>query len=148
MEKAKYFLALGIAQTTEGIYVNQRKYTLDIIANLGIMGSKTRLHPINKGIKLSVDPINETLCDPEKYRHLIGRLLYLNFTRTDIAYSVQQLSQYVNKPYITHWNAAIQVAKYLKGTPSRGIFFPSNNDLTIQAFSYSDWGSCVDSENL
>ena len=144
LENAKYFLGLEISQTSEGIYVNQRKYILDILSNLDTLTSRPKNHPINKGLKLSIEPQNDSACDPEKYRNLIGRLLYLNLTRPDITYSIQQLSQFVNKPFNSHWKAALQVAKYLKGTPSLGLFYPANNELTVKAYSDSDWGSCLD----
>ena len=81
----------------------------------------------------------------EKYKKLVGKLLYLNFTRPDISHVVQKLIQYLNCPTDVHWKAAIHVLKYLKGTPLKGLFFESKNeDITISAFSDSDWASCKD----
>jgi hypothetical protein len=37
-------------------------------------------------------------------------------TRFDIGYTIGQLSQYYNEPRIRHWNAVLQVLRYLKGT--------------------------------
>jgi hypothetical protein len=50
-------------------------------------------------------------------------LLYLNTTRPDITFVTQQLSQFLAKPTVTHYNAATRVLKYLKNNPGRGLFF-------------------------
>jgi len=42
--------------------------------------------------------------DVHAYRRLIGRLMYLTNTRPDITFSVQQLSQFLDKPTIAHYN--------------------------------------------
>ncbi|XP_047325224.1 uncharacterized mitochondrial protein AtMg00240-like [Impatiens glandulifera] len=94
-----------------------------------------------KGLKLQ-EKGYELLKDPEKYRRLVGRLIYLNFTRPDLAYSVQQLSQFMNEPNIVHWQAALRVVRYLKGSPSLGLFYSFNNNLCLEAFSDADWGNC------
>ncbi|KAK6131183.1 hypothetical protein DH2020_035070 [Rehmannia glutinosa] len=82
--------------------------------------------------------------DPEQYRRLVGRLFYLNFTRPDITYCVQQLSQYVNNPLHTHLEAATYVLRYLKGCPSQGLFYPAHSDFSLVAYSDADWASSGD----
>lgn len=89
-----YFLGLEIVQGEDGMHINQRKYVLDILMNTGLIGSKVVDTPLPKGLKLRTNQ-DELLIEPEKYRRLIGRLLYLNFTRPDITYAVQQLSQFL-----------------------------------------------------
>ena len=83
--------------------------------------------------------------EPERYRRLVGRLLYLNFTRPDISYAVQQLSQYLHAPTDIHWKAAVHVLKYLKGCPSKCLFYKqSSPTVSIDAYSDSDWATCTD----
>lgn len=36
----KYFLAIEIVRSHKGIYLSQHKYTLDIISEMGLLGSK------------------------------------------------------------------------------------------------------------
>jgi len=68
----------------------------------------------------------------------VGRLIYLNTTRPDITFITQQLSQFLSKPTHTHYNAALRVLKYLKGSPGRGIFFPRASGLHIQGYTDTD----------
>lgn len=51
--KAKYFLGLEIARTSEGMYINQHKYALDIISDARLLGAKLAKTPMVKGTKLS-----------------------------------------------------------------------------------------------
>ncbi|KAK6128802.1 hypothetical protein DH2020_037438 [Rehmannia glutinosa] len=140
---AKYFLGVEIARNRDGTYLNQRKYILDILHDTGLMGCKPATVPLPPGIKLIADS-GIPLPDPEKYRRLVGRLLYLNFTRPDITYSVQQLSQFVTSPRSDHWEAALHLVKYLKGTPYLGLFYSATSSFDLTAFSDADWGSCPD----
>ncbi|KAL0461671.1 UNVERIFIED_CONTAM: Retrovirus-related Pol polyprotein from transposon RE2 [Sesamum latifolium] len=128
----RYFLGLEIARNSDGIYLAQTKYIQDIIADTGLQNAKTVSTPFPQGSKLSYDS-GALLQTPDSYRRLVGRLLYLGFTRPDISHSVQQLSQYLNCPCASHWNAALHVVRYLKGCPSRGLFLPADNSLVLKA---------------
>ena len=84
----------------------------------------------------------EKLNDPSKYRWLIGRLIYLSVARPDIVYSVRMLSQFMHEPRKPHWEAALRVLRYIKGTPGQELVLPSENNLRLQAYCDSDWGGC------
>lgn len=59
--------------------------------------------PLPKEIKLS-NKDRDILQDPWPYRRLGGSLLYLGFTRPNLAFATKQLSQYVQNPRTTHWS--------------------------------------------
>lgn len=82
--------------------------------------------------------LGELLEDPSQYRQLIGRLLYLNFTRPDIIFSVNQLSQFSTKPWKTHRTMALQVLRYHKHTLTTGLFFSDHNSFNLKAFCDAD----------
>jgi len=92
-------------------------------------------------LKLTPDD-GELLKNPIKYRRLVGRLIYLTVTRPDIAFSVRNLSQYIHDPRKPHWDTAIRVLKYIKGSLGQGLLLPSENNLTLTAYCDSDWGGC------
>ncbi|KAL2253469.1 UNVERIFIED_CONTAM: Retrovirus-related Pol polyprotein from transposon RE1 [Sesamum indicum] len=41
---------------------------------------------------------------------------------------------------------ALHVVGYLKGCPSKGLFFPSRNSLALRAYCNADWATCPDSK--
>lgn len=140
----RFIFGIEIARNSTGICSNQRKYILDILADLGLEGCKSALTPLPQGIQLTA--VGDGLMpNPDKYGQLVGRLLYINLSRPDMSYVVQQLSQFVRMTLVQHWQAALHVVRYLKGYPSDGLLFSANCDLTLTAYCDTDRGSCVDS---
>ncbi|XP_021715359.1 uncharacterized protein LOC110683321 [Chenopodium quinoa] len=124
--------------------LNKRKYILDLLRDQNLESCHFVLFPMSRGVKLSQDD-GDLLPDPEVYRRIIGKLLYLNMTRPDISYVVQQLSQFLSAPRSSHLNTVVHVLKYLKGTLNHGLFYPASSEYVLSAYSDADWGTCVDS---
>lgn len=70
--------------------------------------------------------------DHERYRRLVGCLIYLAITLPDLAYCVHILSQFLQASRAAHWEAIVRVVRYLKGTLGNGILLHSDSDLTLQ----------------
>ena len=137
----KYFLGIEVARSADGFFLSQRKYTLDIISEIGLSGAKPADTPLeqNHQLALADGPLHP---DPAQYRRLVGRLIYLAFTRPDLAYVVHVLAQFRHQPHHQHWEAALRVVRYLKGSPGQGIILSSLCDLHLTAWCDSDWASC------
>ncbi|GJX37532.1 probable carboxylesterase 2 [Tanacetum coccineum] len=95
---------------------------------LGLTIDKLTPFPLLQNLKLALNRGNLIL-DAESYRRLVGRLLYLSMTRTDISYVVQHLSQFFSSPKEPHLQDAMHLLRYLKGSINKGLFYPVPSNL-------------------
>jgi hypothetical protein len=114
---------------------------LDIIKETGLLGSKPATIPMEQNHQLALAKGPE-LSHPDQFRRLVGRLIYLCFTRPKLTYSVHILSQFMHQPRQEHWEAGLSVVRYLKAKPGQGVLLNRNCDLKLTAWCDSDWASC------
>ncbi|KAL6333016.1 hypothetical protein AAG906_020036 [Vitis piasezkii] len=120
----KYFLGIEVSRSSEGIFLFQRKYALDLLQETGISGCQPVNTPIEEGLKLCVEP-NQVSTDKGGYERLVGRLMYLAHTRPDLAYALSVVSQYMHNPREQHMNAVMRI-------------------LSIEVYTDADWAGAVD----
>lgn len=67
-------------------------------------------------------------------------------SRPNIAYSVNKVSQYLQQPTISHWQACKRVLRYLKGTSNHDLCFTpaASNQFVLEGFTTADWASNID----
>ncbi|GKA56332.1 ribonuclease H-like domain-containing protein [Tanacetum coccineum] len=119
----KYFLRIEVIKTGDDICLSQRKYCLELLKEYGLLGCKPVSTHMKPKFVLSYTP---TKTDPlldniTGYQKLLGKLIYLTHTTPDIAYSVHWLAQYMHSPLKSHLNCALNVLRYLKNAPDKGI---------------------------
>ena len=93
----KYFLGMEIARSKEGIFVTQRKYTIDLLSEIGLLGFRVDETPTDPILKLQHAKA-EKVGNIEQFQRLVGRLIYLSHTRPDIAFAVSRVSQFMHSP--------------------------------------------------
>lgn len=99
-------MGLEITKSTKGIYLSQRKYTLELLEDTGFTNSKPALIPMELALQLD-DTTGELLQDPPQFRRLLGRLMYLTISEPNIA--INKLSQFMATPRTTYLQTLHQV---------------------------------------
>ena len=76
----------------------------------------------------------------------IGAIMYLaNYTRLDIAFSVNLLARYNSTPTKRHWNEIKHILRYLRGISDMGLFY--SKVMEPQLLGYADAGYLSDPHN-
>ncbi|WVZ81605.1 LOW QUALITY PROTEIN: hypothetical protein U9M48_028960 [Paspalum notatum var. saurae] len=77
--------------------------------------------------------------DQSNYCSMIGSLLYLTASRPDIMFSVCLCSRFQAAPKESHLTAVKRILRYLKHTPSIGLWYPKGAKLELLGYSDSDF---------
>ena len=93
--------------------------------------------PMDPNVKL-VPGQGEPLQDPGRYRRLVSKLNYLTITRPDISFPMSIVSQFLQSPCDGHWDVAVCIICYVKGTPGRGVLFENRGHTQIVGYSDAD----------
>jgi hypothetical protein len=139
----KFFLGMEIMQNIEEIFICQKKYSREILKKFQMDNCKPTATPMNQKDKFSKED-GTARVDEEKFRSLIGCLLYLTATRPDILHATSLLSRFMHCPTEIHMRAAKRILRYIKGTCSFGVKFVKCQDFKLHGFSDSDWGGSID----
>ncbi|XP_044505634.1 uncharacterized mitochondrial protein AtMg00810-like [Mangifera indica] len=137
-----YFLGFEVIRSVTGLHLNQTKYAQDLLTRAKMVDAKPCTTSFATSSRLTLDD-SPAFDDPSLYRSIVGALQYLTLSRPDIAFSVNKLSQFLQKPTLTHWQACKSVLKYIKGTMSFGLQFISRSMLQLNCFSDADWASSL-----
>nr|XP_016473779.1 PREDICTED: uncharacterized mitochondrial protein AtMg00810-like [Nicotiana tabacum] len=146
----KYFLGIKVLRSKQGILLNQRKYALKLVYDVGLNGAKPSTTPLEANTRLTTvefdkligdtdDPLLEDICS---YQKLVGKLIYITITRPDICFTFQVLSQFMKQPKRSHWEAALRVVRYIKGCPGLGVFLSQTSATHLTVYCDSDWATC------
>jgi hypothetical protein len=143
MGKLHYFLGVEVIPTSTGLFLSQHKYIADLLERTKMMDSKPVLTPLSTSVTLTKDDGSPTT-DVTFYRSTIGSLQYLSMTRPDIAFSVNRLAQFMQRPNTTHLTALKRILRYLKGTIFHGLLLQKPTTSTLIAYSDADWAGNKD----
>mgnify|MGYP004622524293 FL=1 len=140
----KYFLGIEVSRSKNGIFLSQRKYTLDLLKETGMSACQPIDTPMEEGLKLCVES-NQIPVDKGRYQRLVGRLMYLAHTRPDLAYALSVVSQFMHNPGEQHMNSVMRILRYLKSAPGKGIMFTKKEDWqNVSVYTDADWAGAID----
>nr|GEV55360.1 hypothetical protein [Tanacetum cinerariifolium] len=134
---------LQIHQSPRGIFINQSKYALEILKKHGLdkcdsigtlMATKPKLDANLSGI-----PVDQT-----RYKSMIGSLMYLTFSRSDLVQLVCYCARYQVRPMEKHLKEVKIIFRYINNTINIGLWYPKDSGLELTAFSNADHTGCLD----
>nr|GEU96108.1 retrovirus-related Pol polyprotein from transposon TNT 1-94 [Tanacetum cinerariifolium] len=133
MGEMKLFLGLHVNQFSNGIFINQSKYILDILKRFGMEICDMVPTPMVEQAKLKFDlvgkPVNYT-----DYRSMIGSLMYVTSSRPDIMFATCMCARYQTNPNEHHVSAFKGIFYYLKGTINLGLWYPKDSGIDLTAY--------------
>ena len=143
---------MRVTRTADGsISIDQSTYVKDILARFGMENSTGVSTPLATGTKL-IKNANSARNDVQAlYQSIVGSLMYAMLcTRPDIAYTVQQLSQFASNPAQVHLQAAKRVLRYLQGSQDLHLTYQRGNESTgtIQGYSDADFAAGEDRKSI
>ena len=77
--KMRYFLDLEVLQRSDGVFISQKKYALEVLQRFGMDKSNSVHNPIVPGFKLVKDE-GGVKVDKTYYKQIMGSLIYLAAT--------------------------------------------------------------------
>lgn len=138
------FLGLQIRKYDNGsLFIHQSSYVNKMLVKFGLDQCNPCLTPVDTNLYLdTVQRSNENINFP--YREAVGSLMYLAIgTRPDIAYIVNYLSQFNEKPTHEHCSALKRVFRYIQGTKDHGLYYSSDSKFQLKGFCDSDFAGDV-----
>ncbi|XP_047256028.1 uncharacterized mitochondrial protein AtMg00240-like [Capsicum annuum] len=121
-----------------------------VTASKGLSVSKSAITTLESNARLTSieydqaigEQDDEFLSNVSPYQRLIGKLMYATITKPVINFVVQTLSQFMQHPKKSHWEAATRMVRYLKGSFGQGVWFKTEPSTTLTCWCDSDWATC------
>jgi len=110
-----YFLGIEVIQSPKGIWLLQRQYALNKLAEYGMTCCKPISIPLEQNVKLSTHEGN-LVHDTTMYRRIVGSLIYMTITRPYLSYEVGVVSQFMQTPRKPHLDAVRRILRDIKHT--------------------------------
>nr|GEX36145.1 putative ribonuclease H-like domain-containing protein [Tanacetum cinerariifolium] len=144
MGELTFFLGLQVKKKEDGIFISQDKYVAEILRKFGLTDGKSVSIPIDTKKPLLKDPDGDDV-DVHIYRSMIGSLMYLTSSRTDIMFAVYACVRFQVTPKVSHLHAVKRIFRYVKGKPHLGLWYPKDSPFNLVAYSDSDYaGASLD----
>lgn len=129
-----YFLGVEVTPITDGLFLNQHKYILDLLKKARMNQANGSPTPMVASFKLSQYD-GCAIENESEYRSIVGALQYVVITRLDITFAVNKVCQFMHRPLDHHFKAVKRIIWYLQGTIDYGIHFTKASTLDMVGYS-------------
>ncbi|KAG8489179.1 hypothetical protein CXB51_017224 [Gossypium anomalum] len=134
-----YFLGIEVLPTTNGLFLSQRKYILDLLKRAQMECVKGSPTPMTTSTRLSQHD-GSAIENEFDYRSIVGALQYVLITRPDITFAVNKVCQFMHQPLDQHFKAVKRILRYLQHTVEYGLHFTTATHLDLVDFFDANWG--------
>lgn len=135
----KVFLGNQSYSMDSVLFLNQRKYSLDILTESGRLGTRSSHFPMEQNHKLAVS-FSALFLDPERYRHLVGQLSDNNQSRSRLSTACfSTIFEGASTRSLGCSSESITLLEAILGTRYN---FYDHICLSLMAYCDSDWISC------
>nr|GFA82709.1 retrovirus-related Pol polyprotein from transposon TNT 1-94 [Tanacetum cinerariifolium] len=141
MGEMKFFLGLQVNQFSNGIFIDQSKYILDILKRFRMENCDTVPTPMVEQAKLKLDSVGKPV-DHTDYRSMIGSLMHVASSRPDIMFATCMRAKYQANPNEHHVSVIKRIFRYLKGTINLSLWYPKDYGFNLTAYSDADHARC------
>jgi hypothetical protein len=104
----------------DGTFISQTKYSHDLLKKFGMEKAKPIKTPVGTNDHLDLDMGGKSI-DQKVYHTMIGSLLYLCASRSNIMLSVCMCARFQATPKECHLRAVKRIMRYLVLTPYLGL---------------------------
>jgi hypothetical protein len=141
MGELTFFLGIQVKQMKQGKFVHQAKYMKDLMKKFNIAELKPVSTPMSSTASLGPNEDGEAV-DQREYKSMIGSLLYLTATRSDIQFAMGLCARFQASPRSSYWTLVQWIFRYLKHTPKFGIWYSASSSLDVVGFFDADFAGC------
>ena len=151
MDELRFCLGLQVERGNDWIWLGQSTYIDDVVERFNLEQATVRSTPMKCGNILSKAMAPDTLeekieMDKIPYRKGIGSVMYAMIgSRPDVAYSLSELSKYLDNPGARHWKEFKHLVRYLKGSKDFGLCYERTGGLKLEAYVDASFANDVDS---
>nr|GEZ08355.1 uncharacterized mitochondrial protein AtMg00810-like [Tanacetum cinerariifolium] len=109
----------------------------EMLKKVGLEDSKPTKMLMSTEIKLIKDDEADSV-DNSKYRDMIGSLLYLTASRSDIMFSVCLCARFQENSKTAHLEAVKRIFRYIRGTSHLRLWYPKKTGIETVVYADTD----------
>nr|GEV91211.1 hypothetical protein [Tanacetum cinerariifolium] len=141
-EELHQFIRLDVNQSLSGIFIKQSNYVNKILKKYRLNTCDIVGTPMDIKYKLDLEQIG-TPVDATKYRSMIGALMYLTSSKSNIVHATCVCARYQAHPTENHLKEVKRIFRYLRGILNMGLWY-TKDGFELTGFLDADYARCKD----